>query len=534
MIHFPRTMMTQHPDNSAPYVTVQNEPDEAVEALRPIEQGGLGIEEVMVDFEGKLTPYHQTWQIASGLLHQGLTPGRDVFITPRIPNAAKESVFRQLMGILSIVETNVNSIQHSGEQAVRELIIPMVQSVEELINTNERVADVITLGNKTQKMSMDIHGISLIPLVEDVKELLTIDHLFAPYLTALKKSRPVSVLRFMLGRSDAALSTGLVPGTLACLIAIRKAYRVGQENGVEVAPILGCGALPFRGHFSPETLPEVLKTYRGVRTFTIQSALRYDHGPEKTRQVVETLARSPVSAPVPYSPEEEAFLINCIGIFAKHYVNTLVTLAEPVARISDLIPKTRDRLVRKSRVGYAREAADVKGLAARIPDAAIAAELAAVQAEITIPLPRAITFTAALYTLGIPPEIIGTGRGLAELAQRFGREGVDRLLTLYPQLKLDLTFAARHASPKIARNIIPEETLQILKTDLSLIDRVLELGLDFETLEDSFYHTLLKTIRPLLKHLTGAGQEVMDNIGEEHKILNEWIARLGHLRGSLG
>jgi len=88
-------MATQHPDSASTYVPVQKEPEEALDALRPISQGGFGIDEYMIDFEGKMTPYLQPSEIALRLLSEGLEPGKDVFVIPHTKCNSRDCVSAQ-------------------------------------------------------------------------------------------------------------------------------------------------------------------------------------------------------------------------------------------------------------------------------------------------------------------------------------------------------------------------------------------------------------------------------------------------------
>ena len=143
----PATMMTQHPDSASRYVPVRDEAAEAIDALTP-QPIGLGLEEVMVDYEGKLTPYHQTAEIALGLLERGHVPGRDVLVTPRVPSATKETAFHQLMALMSVIESNYQLAAAGSDGAIREVIVPMVETAAELVDVRRRIQDVIELGHK--------------------------------------------------------------------------------------------------------------------------------------------------------------------------------------------------------------------------------------------------------------------------------------------------------------------------------------------------------------------------------------------------
>lgn len=533
----PATMMTQHPDSAAKYVSVQEEPGEAVEGLLPPPRG-LGLEEIMIDFEGKLTPYHQPVQIALGLLQAGMTPGRDCFLTPRIPSASRETVFRQLMALLSIMETNIQTQSHSPEcyPAVREVILPMCTSAEEIVQTKMRIMDILELAEKEFQVVAEKDLIAVIPLVEDVSALLGIKQLLREYLIQSRNAGfPVSYLRCMIGRSDPALSYGLVPAVLACKVALSRLAELEEEEGIPIYPIIGAGSLPFRGHISPANLANIWLEYPGLRTITIQSSLRYDYGPAETR----SLARN-IKAEIGrhrmrrYSAREYRRLASFTAVFAKHYLSSISLFGEIVCKISDLIPRQRDRLARTGTASYARELAHPKVLAAYVEEPELRLELQQLEIPRGLDLPRAITFTGAFYTLGFPPEFLGTGRALGELHARGGKEELAEFLSFYPSLKADLAYAGRFLNLNVARAFLSREACSLAEQDVNLCQELLGLETGPKTPDEQFYHILMQTAQPMLKHLIGEGNELVESVQQERQLVKNWIIRMGQIRGALG
>jgi len=341
----------------------------------------------------------------------------------------------------------------------------------------------------------------------------------------------------MFARSDSAMSYGMVSSVLAVVIAIDHSLKWGKLNKVNVAPILGCGSLPFRGHLTLENIDSMYSTYAGVKTYTIQSGLRYDHGDNKTKKVVNSLKDNiHVDLKRHFSLSDIEQMKEYIGIFTQYYMTSFIKLINTVEKISQTIPKNRDRLSStKSGLEYIREIANMEEIAKLVKDESLRQRLLNIDTNIHCTVPRAISFTAAMYTLGLPPEFIGVGRGLKEVLDLFGREGIEQLLLYYPQLKNDLIFAQKYLNTRVSRGIVDESVRLEYIEDYELACEILEIErIENELNEDEFYHTLLKSTRPIILHLMGRQKDLFEDSQEEQKILNEWIVKMGKIRGSLG
>lgn len=534
----PSTMMTQHPDNAREYVSVQQEPLEAVEALKKQDEEGLGIEEVMVDFEGKLTPYHQPLQIALELFSNGVVPGKDALITPRLASAGKESMFRQLMCIMAVIETNITMFEKTGYQAIREVIIPMVETAQDIIDVYHRVKSVVELGNKNFSIKFDENSINVIPLLEDASTLIDVDKLLDEYVDELnKEGYTPKYIRYMIGRSDSALSYGIISSVLSVALSLYKSQKWSLEKGIEIYPIMGCGTLPFRGQLTNENREKFLKTYAGVRTSTIQSALRYDHELDKAKDLIGYInENASKNEREDYSKEDIELMLNMMGIATKHYLKAFTNIIEVVSNVALLLPKNRDRLAASRKgLSYSREFVDLKKFAEFVVDQNIKNELLDIDTNVNVSIPRAITFTAAMYTIGMPPELIGTGKALYEIKEKYGQEGIEKLLRFYPQLKEDMLFALKYANPAILKRFVSDEIRQDFKNEIALINELLELNFDLdENIENEYYHTLLKTARPMILHILGKEDQILDNNSQEYSIVKELITKMGVIRGGLG
>jgi phosphoenolpyruvate carboxylase len=394
----PRTMSTQHPDN----VNVPEwSTDEVIDGNAEIFEAHfvyetLGCQEVMWDSEGKDVDTRVVRKLLSEHKKYFLnhTIGKDIFLTYRIPNPRIEVVERKV-----VIETLQNipvaydvasSFYKRQITPIFEVILPFTTDGKELtllfnyykkaiIGDEEVRLDEFTLV-KDWVGSFKPKSIKIIPLVEDFNSLLSIDKIIKPYISAVKPK----YLRVFIARSDPALNYGLLCAVLLSKIAFSKLKKLEKEHEISICPIIGAGSKPFRGHLSPDNIENFLQEYKGLATATIQSALRYDYPQKQVKECVRTLnERLPNGEPTIIEPHEEEILRGILDKCKQRYESVIEPLAPLVNSVASYVPPRRARKLHIGLFGYSRNVAGVN-------------------------LPRAITFAAALYSIGIPPEFIGS------------------------------------------------------------------------------------------------------------------------------
>jgi phosphoenolpyruvate carboxylase len=427
----PRTMSTQHPDNvtvpawsSDPVIDGNAEVYEAYYAYQT-----LGCQEVMWDSEGKDVDTRVVRKLLSSywdFFSQNVI-GEDLHLTYRIPNPSIEAVEKKV-----VVETLQNipvtydvasSVYKKDVTPIFEVILPFTTSGNELVwlfNYYRRaiVADEdAMLDDKTAAKdwigSFKPKKVNVIPLVEDQDSILHIDRIVKPYIEAAK---PRS-LRVFIARSDPALNYGLISAVLLSKIGLAKLEQTEKETGIPIHPIIGVGSKPFRGHLSPENLGNFLAEYQGVATATVQSAARYDYPLEQVKGFVKCLNDSlPNGEPVPVDSAEEAVLLGVLQKCRKQYESVAEVLAPFLNSVSAYVPQRRARKLHIGLFGYSRNVAGVS-------------------------LPRAITFAATLYSIGIPPEFIG-----ARVIEDLNAKEWKALQKYYVNLKKDFASVGGYVS----------------------------------------------------------------------------------------
>lgn len=455
----PRLMCTQHPDATVK-IGAQQEVDEAIQAYTMYE-----CDEVMSDYEGKLTPYVQPKDIVMKALSLGIPIGEKFFVTPRVPNPSLEDFDRVDLSIEAGLIANYYSIKHGGVQAVKWLILPMVEDLETLRIVQRLILR--KLGVFREELGITLEPVQLIPLIEDVYGHLRIESHVKTILSVLGDFREdIGVLRVFLGKSDAAVKSGHIASALSVMYALSKLYRVSRELGVEIKPVIGMGTPPFRGGINnPELVSYVVQRYRGFNTATIQSAIRYDM-PFKDYVVV----KNTIVENIDFKP---IILDSGVAGIIEKAMETYRALASKyigiVQKIAEAIPGTRDRISWRE-YGRILPAHDAK-----------------------LAVPRAIVYTAAWYSVGVPPVYLDADFILYLYRSR----ELDNLLKTIPYLEKEWYYDSKYYVRKVALKRLGENLV-------GKIDEALDIfGIKPEPTET---YKVLAELNPVEPHILALGK----------------------------
>lgn len=476
----PRCMSTQHPDNvNLPFFAENSElsgEDEIQEAYYVFSH--LGCDEQMWDCEGKEVDNFVVKKLLAKYesFFREKTLGKDVFLTLRVPNPTIEKAEAKIL-----IET-LESIPRSFDAAklfygkdvppIFEVILPMTASAKDVERIYAYYRDFVA-----GKQDKPVEGISIaewigefkpesinvIPLFEDMEHMLNAHEITREYI----QGKDLEHQRVFLARSDPAVNYGLVSAVLLNKIALQRLERLSRETGVEIYPIVGAGSAPFRGSLRPERVDRVSREYPSVYTFTIQSAFKYDSPTEEVKEAIRKLKERKVS---PAQKIQEERCLEIIEKYSQAYTRQILRLAPLINKVAKYVPSRRKRKLHVGLFGYSRS---IKG----------------------VTLPRAIPFTAALYSIGLPPEILGLN-ALDEDDLKF-------LGKVYVNFKSDL-----------------KDALRYVDLDSSLLPRALrDFPVDFEV--DEEHRKAVSQIAALLRKNKTEG-------------LGELVLKAANLRKFLG
>ncbi|MGC8670729.1 MAG: phosphoenolpyruvate carboxylase [Thermoprotei archaeon] len=448
----PRTMSTQHPDNAR---TPNWATGDVLEGEEEVHEAYLaykryGCQEVMWDAEGKDVDAHVVRKLLSKYptYFRKRVIGVDVFLTYRLPNPRLEKAERKvLMETLDHIPMSYDvSSEFYGKEAhppIFEAIMPFTQSADDLIATfnyyKEAVAgreDIKIKGDLTVKEwlgEVNPKIVSVIPLFEDRVGLTNAGSIMQSYL---EHSR-VSYARAFIGRSDPAMSHGMISAVLYSKVALSSLKKLEKRTGKPIYPMLGVGSLPFRGHMSPLTYKNVLQEYAGVNTFTIQSAFKYDYDEAAVRQAISDINAFSVGEATLMDNEQQ--VIDIADRLTAHYIKEISGLSGLVNALAALMPSRRARRSHRGIFGYGRKSGRAT-------------------------LPRAIVFTAAFYTIGFPPELLG----LSALSKLSGSE-LEVVRANFKSMDEELKAAANFFSWD-SFNVVKEDGIRGVKIGSSIKD----------------------------------------------------------------
>jgi phosphoenolpyruvate carboxylase len=320
--------------------------------------------------------------------------GKECFITLKVDGvSAVEDMGRLYMSIISSNDFAAGQRIHSPPMFE---VVHSSATYGNLLRFAKLYNESVSLATDKLKHECGPKVISLMPTHDfnDLKWYSELNGYIGAYQNAFRFRAPG--LRSLVPRSSVADKVGFVAAVLATKRSLASYAAFSKITGVESYPVLDASPLLFRGGLSPSHVGNFVATYPGARTVALSQSFRYDYGLEVVKSAVAELNRAlPRNPAESYTREDMDRLSRIEGIFAKHYSSTM----KRIAGIDDL-PKE--------------------------------------MARVSKPVDQKLEMSFSLYSLGVPPELIGTGSAVLECI----REGLVRdLERFYPNIKTDLVRA---------------------------------------------------------------------------------------------
>lgn len=507
----PVTMATQHPDNAGvpwwsdgAFVSTPQEIDELMLLFKE-----LPIDEYMWDWEGKYVDEAVGEKLfsRSGDFFAKNVLGQDLHLTYRIPAYTEGKMHRMARAFMNILAL-ADLAREVGlpRPPVTEMFLPLTTSGDQPVRVRAAFKEIAeyhrSVFHQTKEQENELlRLLAVTPLVEDVASLFRIADIVRPSIDALKAEgidTSERGMRVFLARSDPALNAGLVPAMLAIRSSLAALRSLSEERGVAIHPVIGTGSLPFRGGVSPARIASAAQAYAGTRTYSIQSAFRYDYPKEEVASALAYLKKeAPTKTAASVTPAEHEQLRAIGETFTKIWQPTIEAIAPAINAVAGFVPPRRERLQHIGLFGYSRGVGAVK-------------------------LPRAIGFTAALYSVGVPPELVSTGRGL-----RAARDAgsLPLLEAHYPTLREDMLEAGRSLNREnLALLAKTTPAFTDIQADIAGIEEVLGIELGPVEPHHLIHRNLTSTI---CQRLYGGGEP-------DKKTVSGEIVQAATLRRSLG
>ncbi len=423
-LSIPRVMSTQHPDNvQQPFFAggeVMNGDDEIQEAFYAFSH--LGCDEQLWDAEGKETDSFVVKKLLTKYepYFRRHALGGERILSLRVPNPRVEKAEAKILieALHSVTRSHDVSAAFYGGDApapIPQVYVPMARDAKDVLRVKAYYDQFIVKAQERKLLGTSVRDwlgpfrperVRVTPLVEERESILGCARI-AEDLVAAKADNGEGLLRFWFARSDPALNYSSAACVLLLKVALQRLHGVEERTGVEMLPLIGLGSAPFRGRFTPQNVGAILKGYPSMQTFTAQSSFKYDHPVEEVKAAVARLGAARRKRPVAV---DERALLPIIAKLSAAYGEQVALVAPLANRMAQLVPPRRKRKLHIGLFGYSRESGGVR-------------------------LPRAITYTAAMYSLGLPPELLG----LSALNER----ELDALQDAWKNFRADHEAAAR-------------------------------------------------------------------------------------------